>query len=435
MGCVVSASLRWPAVSLSAVLCMYGLEQWAQSGSQFFWTYGALTNYATGAIVLMAVVISFFRAEKSLSVNPKVAWVILALFGFALASVIWSVYPSATIAQWQHTAPYNLMFIVLCPLLITRAVNLRDGMIGTLALGSVVLILILLMSDRVGRGLVIAERQTGNPLAIATMASYVVLISLLMNFRGVGRFWQAIRWFLVAIAFVSALRSGSRGQFIGLLATTILFLPLSRRLTSIKGLFGTIVAVGLLAILALWAFNTYAAFSERWQWEEMVNAYQTGRMDRVADVLGYWASSSPIRWVIGLGSSGSYAPFVHGTYPEVAIVEILAEEGIIGLGLFLTMVVLSGRSFFRTYVRVAQFDNARGLLAVIGALFFFEFMLSFKQGTMLADPHLFAFAIMLGRYELVVERHQVSAATEAGVSAEFDHMRNTTTYTTTYTTT
>ncbi len=423
MGCLVLAAFRRHAVVLAAILCLFAFEQWAQANSFFFVTHSKLTNYTTGTILLLGLALAVVSGKRVFAGYPTVGWLSLALYAFALASVSWSVYRSGTIDQWRQTWPYIVTVMGLCPLLIVHPQDLRVGFLATVAMGSVVLVLLFFTTEHVGRDIVLTggtvRGKGGNPLAVASLAGHVVLISVLMNFRGAGRVWQILRWVVVAIGLVLAIKSGSRGQLFAMMVAMLVFLPVSRRVTSWKGFLATSVAVAVVGALIVWLYGQFAT-SGRWEWGSMFEAYRTTRAEMVKALMGQWLSSSPVRWLIGLGNSASFDPGIVGSYPHVVLIEVLCEEGMIGFGLFCAVIVLAIRSIVRVYRVAAPYADARGVLAALGALFFFQLLLSFKQGSMLKDTYLFAFAIMLGKFEVCVWRQNEAAKTSTSTIAADD---------------
>ena len=404
-------ALRLPWVALAAVLCMYGIEQWAQSQNPIFVTHQTLTNYATGIVILIALGAQMIKGVPIFTGYPKVGWVIISLFLLSLLSLTWSIYPDGTLEQWKRHGPYVVMVIGLCPLLINEPRDLHRGLLATMVIGAVVLLMLWTMSEMTSRFIQLKSgtgignlEGKGNPLAIATLAGHVVLLAVLLNFRGLGRVLQVARWFIVCMGLIMSVLSGSRGQLFALVTALLVFLPMSRRVSNIKNTAVVVFSIMMLGALALWVHDTYAT-ENRWEWDNMVASYSEGRMGSSAKLMEHWADSSPVHWVLGLGSSASFHPEVLGFYPHVVMVEVLAEEGIIGFVLLWTVVILTFRSAARVYPHVQPHDDARGLLAAICALFLFEVILSFKQGSMLLNTFAFAFAIIFGRFELGVLRH------------------------------
>lgn len=401
-------------MALGAVLITYGLEQWAQSKHEFFFSYRALTNYLTGATLVLALGVKLLRGDSILQGYPAVGKLTLSLFGVALLSLFWTVYPEASFEQWARHWPYVVAFVILSPLLLTHTKDLRIGFMTTLLFGTIILLLLMIDTQWVGRQIVLSRgvmvgtviSRYGNPLAVASLAGYVALIALLLNFSGVSRFWQIARWGIVALGLAVSIRSGSRGQLFALLVAAIAFLPMSRRITNIKGFIATACGVGIMLFVASWTFEAFSE-GERWRRDSMVGAYQSGRVQQSLILLEYWLSR-PAYWLLGLGNSASFDPGIIGLYPHVVLVEVLAEEGVVGFVLLWLVVILSFRSLFHLYRYLQADPHQRGLLAALGALFLFEVILSFKQGSLLGNTHAFTFAIMIGRFERVVAREAVS---------------------------
>jgi len=418
MAAVVFAMFRRPAIALGVVMCTYGLEQWAQANSSFFLVHQTLTNYITACLLLLALIISVLKAKPILAHYPPAGWLTIALFMYALLSMVWSIHIQGTQEQWNKHWPYIITVVGLSPLIITHPRDAYDGLLATLTLGSIILLLLLLTTQIEGRKVIFSAGQAtigakgGNPLATASLAGYVALAVVLMNFQGLAKFWQWARWFIVALAMVIIIKSGSRGQLIGLLIALLVFLPVSRRFKSYKGFAGVVISLSLLAGLAMWGLSFFAE-SDRWAVQNMLDVYSGTRISYILRVLDYWINSSPIYWFAGLGNSASFAPYLIETYPHMVMAEVLAEEGLIGFGLLSAIIFLATRSIIRIYPYTAPFPDARGVLAVLGAWFLFVFTLSFKQGSMLGNTYLFAFAIMLGRLEQVVRRHHESTESAA----------------------
>ena len=424
MGGLVLALFRRPAAALGGVLCTYGFEQWAQANHSFFLTHATFTNYLTGCVLLLALMITVLKGRQIFTGYPMAGWLTLAMFTFALVTMLWSVYPKATLDNWHAAWPYITIVVLLSPLLIINPRDIYDGLIATLALGVVVLLLLFFTTESVDRNVVLGADaliggniEAGNPLAIATLAGYVALIAVLMNFQGVARFWQVVRWGVFAVAMMISIQSGSRGQLIATLIAVLMFMPISRRMKSVGGFIGFAVGVVMISGLVMWAYSLFASV-DRWEGENLVDTYFNTRIETSLLVLRYWADSSPVHWFLGLGSSASYAPFLLGIYPHFVMAEVLAEEGFVGLTLFCSVLFLAVRSMIRIYPYTKLYPDARGVLASLGALFMFQLILSFKQGSLLGHTHLFAFAIMLGKFEWGVMRQNKLAEQDQATSTD-----------------
>ncbi len=405
LGLVCLLVLRRPSVALGAFLCTYGLEQWAQSRDSFFFVNAALTNVATASVLIWALVVRRFRVQGGLGGGfSSVFWIIAALFLWSIVSLLWTPDRPEAIAIWRSRLPYIAATVLLMPLVARDMDDLKAGFQMTLLLGAAVLLLLTFDSAWTGRhiqlrqgaaiGSIVSDR--GNPLATASLAGWVGLIALLMNFRGAGRFWQMARWPLVLLGLIVAFRAGSRGQLFAMVAAGIMFLPFSRRIRNIWGFVGTAAGVVLTLTLATWAFDIYAfGAATRWNTDNMINTWRASRFETSRVVLEEWFDAGPIYWVIGLGTSASYD--IIGFYPHLVMAEVLAEHGLIGFVLLWLVVIYGYKAYAKIHAAFRDDPVARGTAAALAALFMFEIILSFKQGSMLGSVFAFGFAVLLGR--------------------------------------
>ena len=409
MATVALTAFRRPAVVVGLVVNMFAFEQWAQGNISILAQYPPLTNILIGLLVLWALGLRVVQRPLNFQSYPALGWLILALYGFAFVSYVWTEAPGDFVAQWRHAGPYLLTIVVLLPLLVDDVAEIKTALLSSLAIGALVGVLALSTLTWGGRGFVVGPfgAQT-NPLAIATAGGLLALAAMMMHFQGMARVFQVARWGIVALGFYMAVRSGSRGQTLALLISAMAFLPFSRKFSNIKGLVGTVVGLGFLGVLAMWLFQEFAQ-GQRWALESMLQTYQGSRLSKLQAGLSYWIESGPLAWVIGLGNTASFDPRIVGYYPHVVMGEILVEEGIIGLSLFGTALGLLTRQFFQTYRLVRDEPELRGLITAITAMTFFLFILSFKQGSLLGHSLLFGLLIISGRACIILSQHAMAA--------------------------
>jgi hypothetical protein len=399
------ASFRsgWAA---GALLCTYVIQQWAQSQATFFAQHYQITHYVTTTIMLYALACKVCRAEQPFARYPRVGWAVAGLLLYSLLSIVWSIYRPASIEMWGDRLTYLVVFVALAPLLITSVADVRDMCMSVLIVGTACLALVWLQADWVGRGLRLSTAvyvqgrrvDQSNALAIAELGGFVVIIGLLLNFQGISRPWQVMRWIAVIIGFAMSIRSGSRGPTIAALTLGIAFLPMSRRLRSIKGFFATSFGLILLVCVAWLAYDMFGG-GQRWEAGFMLKDYAGGRLTPAGILLEHWLSANPVRWLIGLGSSASFDPRIVGFYPHMVVAEVLGELGIVGELIFLSIFWLSFRSVQRLYALFRDDPAQRGVLACISALVCYQALLSCKAGSLLGSATLLAFPIMLGRLD------------------------------------
>jgi hypothetical protein len=152
----------------------------------------------------------------------------------------------------------------------------------------------------------------------------------------------------------------------------------------------------ILAVV-LWAFDQYAT-THRWHLDSMVADATKARLWTSGRVLGAWVDGGLMVWLFGYGNSGSFSRLVHGFYPEVMPVEILCEEGLVGLALWGAIIGISLAQIPRVYRLVRPYEYERGLFAALAAIFVFELVQTFKGGSLLTNTSSFIFAILLSRY-------------------------------------
>src|SRR5262249_31826414 len=144
------------------------------------------------------------------------------------------------------------------------------------------------------------------------------------------------------------------------------------------------LAIGLsaLAVVGWLAFDFVQIDSSRWSSEQGADD-AAGRINAAVALLGF-ALSNPLALVFGLGNSSAFA-YV-GFYPHIAALEVLAEEGLIGFGLFMAVTVMTIGSVrrFITVINASQDIKQRAAVAILSAVFIFEFLLTFKQGSLLS---------------------------------------------------
>jgi len=400
---------KYPAVALAGILCMFGLEQWGQATTTFFSQQHTATNYLIGGILVLALMVQGVKKGFStLAGYPPVGWLTLALFLYAFASTQWAPRPDISLELWTSRWPYVVTLIVLSPLLITQSRDLRAANIGLLVVGGLLTILLLFFVQWEYRSIVMGH-DLGNPLAVSSMAGMVVLIAVLADPWPESRLWVPIKWALVSLCLAIVVRSGSRGQLLGTILISIACWPFSRRLANVKQFVILGLVVVFLGAATNWAIQEYSSqqaysfYGSRWS-EQSAQEDIAGRLKN-ALLLVRLAYESPETMLIGLGNSASYDPRILGIYPHFVPLEVLAEEGLIGFGLYITILFCSMRSCLRCFRSIANEPRERLLLGGLVGLYMFTLLLSFKEGSLLGNLEFFMLSIILGRYERILSRN------------------------------
>lgn len=411
---LVVAIYRAPVIAIAPVLCMFGLEQWAQAMSPFFTRFNTVTNLLVGALVVFGLTLMFLRGRDISLSYSAAGWLVLLLFFYAFTSLLWAPNPDMVMHLWSSRLPYIMITLVLAPLLINSVSDAQKMCWSVLLLGAPLVIMVLIFVDWEGRGIVLAggaetaTGATGNPLALSQMAGYVAFAAIFLSGLKAAPLYRVLRWLLVAVCLMVVVKSGSRGQFFGILFIAAFFLVFSLPSKGMRGAFWGTVGLGALFILAGWALANFAE-TDRWDSDEM-EAASAGRWDSASALLGHWYTSPGV-FFFGLGNSAAFD--LIGYYPHVTALEIVAEEGVVGFVLFLAIIYLATRGLIRGYKTIKHDEANRGALLTLGCWFCFELFLSFKQGSMLGGLLLFLFAINLSKYEKMAairERQEATAS-------------------------
>ena len=413
----IALTFSRPAVSVGLLMCTYGLEQWAQSQSSFFWAHGALTNALTAAVAGLGLVVHLKNGRPIFSTLPREFWLVAGLFMWCTLSVVWSVYPSVVFPMLSGSLQYILPFTLIMPLVVSNVRDARQMMFSVLTIGSILCFLILATSTWNGRSIMfqtgstftIEGLQGGNPLAIGNLGAYVALTALLMNFRGAARLWQILRYVVIGLGITVCVKSGSRGQTFGLGLAALIFLPYSRRFKDLTGFLGFAISIVLFAAVAFVLVDqltrdTNNERSGRWTMGDIVNSYQGARVGTASRVLGFYIDGGPLVWLLGLGSSASFDPVILGSYPHMVPAEALAELGVPGFTMYCLVIYFSIVNLRELWPTVRDDAENRGIVATIGAFVFLETFLTFKEGSLLGSTSFFGIAILLGNVAMNARR-------------------------------
>jgi hypothetical protein len=393
-----------PTVGVAAVLCLYGLKQWGQSTTSFFYEHAQFTNYAVFILAMIGLVRAAQRRSCVFCGFPPTTMLVVALYLYSFISITWTPDVGASLDQWAAQGPYILTVALLAPLLFTDFEGTRAAFTWTAVTGAAICILALAFGKWADRGLVlygheaIQEYQT-NPLAMASMAGTVALISAMWFGRPNGAGMRILSMAFIPIAIAVILRSAARGQLIATGAGLIVALPISLRIKSGRSIAALMLAAVMVIGLGMVASSFIEIDSTRWGSKQSTEDV-TGRLAN-AEALLQASASSFSSTIFGLGNSSAFK--IIGFYPHIAGLEVIAEEGLIGAGIYFTILLFAVRSIVRIAGQPQLSDLRRNVLATLSGLFVFEFILSWKQGSLLSSVYVFAYAITLARLETPID--------------------------------
>jgi hypothetical protein len=398
-----------PGAAFGAMLCTFGLEQWAQSQSSFFLNYKWLTNVIFAMMMVEALLIKFVRGEKVWNPFTREYGAMLALYAWATLSLLWTVARDGernSFTEYQKMLPYFMLFGFISPLVIQSIKDVRDSIWLLMTVGGTLVVMLLFFATWSGRSIemnregvvasVISERAA--PLAIGSLAGRIALVAVLLSWTVTARFWTILplRLFLIAIAMAVTIKSGSRGQALALVFCVLAFLPLTLKVKNLGSVFGLSL---IAAILVLAGWNTFESFSgtRNWNTDTFWDTYQGTRVNMSQQLLTYWADTNPFYWLFGLGSSASFKQDIVGFYPHVVFFEVLGELGFIGWFLLWLTPIFAFHTTYKLWDYVSERPIERGLVMAVSAMFLYDVILSFKQGSLLGNSSAFGLAAVLGR--------------------------------------
>ena len=128
----------------------------------------------------------------------------------------------------------------------------------------------------------------------------------------------------------------------------------------------------------------------RWTLARLEAAFQE-RLDLVAQLWGAYAAGGWTTVLFGLGTAESGV--LMGIYPHIIPVEVLCENGVLGLGLFAGAFAVLVRDLRRALRAAGRSDTSA---AAIGLLVFLA-AVGLKSGGVLASPWLWTTAALIGR--------------------------------------
>ena len=402
-----------PACAMAPVLCMFGIEQLLMANSSFFLVRASLVNYAIGLLVLAGLISSLLRGGKASYQWPLLGWMVLTIHAFYAASFFWSVSPQSTSMMLNFSGPYTLTVSFALALLFRDLKDLRIGLLLSLCIACFVGILLLLSTSihSWGRTIEFAGdiqgsrfdmgKNRANPLAIADLGAAMAIIALLIQFPKSSRIWSVLRWLGVFVGAALIFRSGSRGQLIGLVIAGLAFYKFAKPRTNIQSMLTigfSVVAFGGVIWLALGQFGD----SSRFDVTTFSSTYGETRGSMSAELFDEYLKSNPLHWLFGLGGGASWG--LIGTYPHVVPIEVFCELGFFGFAVYLSMLLLIALAIFRLGKCTSRSSVDRGTVAVVAALIVFNFIMSFKQGSLLFYYYFFFLSIALARVEYATRR-------------------------------
>jgi hypothetical protein len=396
-------SFRYPLLILGIAWGNFAVEQVLQAYFNIFAQYSWLWNIVVAlmAVVVVAYHFGFTVFRGLFSSNAMV--IFYMLIAYSLASVNWAPDPEKSWERvWKEFTPW--IPCILVPLLFTKKQSMTSFYVSMVSIG-ILVAAGSLSGDFGARGITIIYEQVkkqANPLALASFVSYVALLSfLLLLDKNVVRWQSGILLLCGCISLFVTVRTGSRGQAYSSLLVGFLAALLAAKRFNFKLKFFPL-ALGCVGVIyfflkAVEISTETGGFGKRFSVESLESAILE-RQSMVGNLFDIYIESSNIVKLFGLGNSASFT--LIGGYPHMTLVEVLCEEGVIGLLLYVTFILKTFQNVFRLLFK-CELEHSHWILAlIVSSLFLHEFINSFKQGCVLGTATLVSFAFCLATLEL-----------------------------------
>jgi hypothetical protein len=384
---------------------MFGIENFLQTQSAFFINNGQIINLSVGLVAAVATIFAVSRNPKIIQKPNPVHVLCLLLYGYAFLSWMWTPAADAFGRRWLPSYPYLGLFLVLGPILTQDKTTIRDGLRWTLMIGIPVMFLTAFYCRWGSRGMILAAPVfDGNkmsnealPLAIAGFASYVGIIALVIHSKIPLNTY--LRFAILGVALYVAFRTRSRGQVLGIIGVAAVIYPISNKIGDIKGIL--ISVFGLFSFALIIYYITTLMDLQRWQTQHVEDAVY-GRGNAWLFFLQEWITTSDFRVPFGLGATAAFA--IIGFYPHNLPVEILAELGLVGFGLFVAIIWKSAVNGIRLIQRLEKKPEIRSEVLSLLGLLFLSLLLAQKEGSLYTWQILFFFAITISQREIATRK-------------------------------
>ncbi len=393
----VIVALRHPANAVALTFCVYAFEQLAQAHVPFFATNSSFLNFFFALLVVMAFVARGLRGERVATGISQGTLLLASIYAMHPFSILWTPEPEVTLRLLTFSLPYIVMLTFVTPLLIDGPQDLRRALTTLWALGSVVLLLILFSTEFAasGRGIALEQvgelkKQTGNPLAVASLGGTVAIIAAVM-LPLKGAFGRLVVAATAMLGLYACVRTGSRGQFYG----AIIMIGCAFVIQLLMGQVNVERAVAFVAAGAVALTVTFVTavdqFGKRFELSTMRETYMADRIGPSGEMLQHWAAGGPWSWAFGLGGSASY--HYVGFYPHMVPAEVLSELGLVGFTAYVSFAVISLLRL-RWLLRALPKDLSNIALCS-GTLFGFEAVMALKQGALLGCDYMMCHGLII----------------------------------------
>ncbi len=395
LGILAYLSLRHPGYAFALVTATYAVEHILLQGRSGLPIRPAHANIGMGLVCLAAIAFAYQKGKlRNFQLKSNDLWG-FALISLAGLSLIWSPDIEVGYGRLKSAFPYFMLFAVFAPLCLYPSQQIKRFMGGIVLIGGITC-LGLSISEMYGRSVRIetleGQSVSLNPLASGAFGAYTAICSLFFIYsRSLSRIAKVGMYVTVALGIYVIAQSGSRGQFVAFVISTLIWLPIAAGVVAKRS---TVIAIIMAAVASISAFILFEhlGFSQRIQSDSVVNSVG-GRLEMATTLVSVAWSKGVFHVLFGLGNSAAF--HYVGYYPHIVPLEILAEEGVLGGLLFVAFVAtVFGRARMALLLPTLGAESRLGI-CLMACLFTVEVILCLKQGSLLGSMPMFSFGMAL----------------------------------------
>lgn len=402
--------LTRPAWGFSLMILFFALEVSLQASVAPFRAFPPLANFCLALVVGAGVAVAFVRNRQHFTGTLTLGLMCTFLiFMWSITSLAWS--PAVADAH-NHGAniirtewPYFLLVILAAPLLVDGLEDWNLARQIVLIFGGLTVITVLINPEftiKLGRiGIALDGINRTSPLAIGEMGGTLAIIGALYRGRLAGRASTVLGLSGFLLGAVLALYSGSRGQAIFALLSTLCLYPVSRQLKNAASFIGSALVLVFAIGLAYIAFTAVTGESDidRWRVDRVEDASGI-RLQNIGVLLGAFVGD-PRAWFVGLGFNAFSAieNDLGQGYSHCVFVDVLCELGIPMFIALLTVLGLAIRSGRRLFLRFQDDPASRSAVATLLALLLYQFFICNKEGNLWSSVNFFMLCLVLIRID------------------------------------
>ncbi len=431
-------AIRFPALGIPLAIMTYAYKQIASLAVPMFQTSGALFNYGMAAMITVIYLYNVIVRNPGVNCKTKrgkVLQVLVWLFlGFFWISILWS--PFYGTDPWRFF-PYFLVYFAMLPSLTEGPEPMLRAYVAVWALTLLATLGLMVspafrISPDIGRMVVHFQSglyNEGNPLAIADMGAYLILMSscifLMQTTQKENQGAAKVLWILAGGAGLAMglwlTFNTSRGETFTGIACACVLVALVKGAGFTQYFKWMAYQVSVIAVLSALVFfvilpkSNLAEQSWRYSANSMAEA-SSDRMDLSAKTIEM-ALASPRNFLIGIGARGCEKRL--GIYPHNHFVQAFGETGIIGFSLLCLACYLTFKFGLVTLAEARRMALQPAVIftALMLSLFLYQLIVLSKKGSLTFVDTVMWLAIAnfsFDRTEIMLDQARESQALATG---------------------